>query len=267
MKLSINKQTRISSLLNSNELALEKILELSEKFNKLKNPILRRIMAPRTSIEMACKIANIDIQKFLKSMQSIGFELKIDSNEIDSKNAIINEQDFDIDLSKVEYLDVRPILMSGKDPLQIILEKIEQIEVGNILCIINSFIPEPLINVLKKKGFISKVEENNPEEYKTYFLKLEKKSILDNVDNQDAWDEVINSYSGKLEYIDVRDLEMPLPMITILEKLDTMESDKLLFVYHKKIPVFLLPELTEKGYTYQTKYIDEKNVEVIIYKK
>ena len=224
-------------------------------------------MAPRTSIEMACKIANIDIQKFLTSMQSIGFDLKVDSNEIDLKNAIINEHDFDIDPLKVEYLDVRPILLSGKDPLQIILEKIEHIEIGNILCIINSFIPEPLINVLKKKGFISKVEEVNSDEYKTYFLKLEKKSILDKIDNKDTWDDVIDSYAGRIEYLDVRELEMPMPMITILEKLETMESDKLLFVYHKKVPVFLLPELSEKGYTYQTKYIDEKNVEVIIYKK
>ncbi len=40
---------------------------------------------------------------------------------------------------------------------------------------------------------------------------------------------------------------MPLPMHTILEALKTLPNDKALFVYHKRIPVFLLPELEEQA--------------------
>src|SRR5690606_2784640 len=135
----------------------------------------------------------------------IGFDLKENSVDVDLENSILNEFDFKIDESRVEYLDVRPILLSGKDPLQIILEKIEKADVNDILCIVNSFIPEPLINVLKRKGFVSKVEEINSDEYKTYFLKVEKKSILDRDENTEEWDEIIERYLDKTEHIDVRD--------------------------------------------------------------
>ena len=61
-----------------------------------------------------------------------------------------------------------------------------------------------------------------------------------------GWDEILDRFKGNLETVDVRELEMPLPMHTILEALETLPADKALFVYHKRIPVFLLPELEEQ---------------------
>jgi len=66
--------------------------------------------------------------------------------------------------------------------------------------------------------------------------------------------------------VDVRQLEMPLPMHTILEALGTLPAEKALFVYHKRIPVFLLPELEERNLSYRIKEISETEVHLLIYK-
>jgi hypothetical protein len=65
----------------------------------------------------------------------------------------------------------------------------------------------------------------------------------------------------------VRKLEMPGPMMAILEAINTLAPEKALFVYHKRIPVFLLPELREKGFDYRVKEIATNEVHLLIFKE
>lgn len=64
---------------------------------------------------------------------------------------------------------------------------------------------------------------------------------------------------------DVRAMPMPQPMLHILEQLETLPDNKALFVYHKKVPMFLLPELKERGYRYSIKE-DTGAILMLIYK-
>ena len=85
-------------------------------------------------------------------------------------------------------------------------------------------------------------------------------------DHSRGWDEIADRFSGKIETIDVRELEMPLPMHAIMEALQKLKNDKALFVYHKRIPVFLLPELEEQNFNYRIREIREGEAHLIIYK-
>ncbi|HJV20020.1 MAG TPA: DUF1858 domain-containing protein [Sediminibacterium sp.] len=51
--MKINVNTKIAILLKQHPEALEAIVRVSPKFNKLRNPILRKVIAGRTSISMA----------------------------------------------------------------------------------------------------------------------------------------------------------------------------------------------------------------------
>ena len=55
-------------------------------------------------------------------------------------------------------------------------------------------------------------------------------------------------------------------MLTILEALEKLPSDHALYVYHKRIPVFLLPELAEKKFDYRIKEISDGEVHLLIFK-
>jgi TusA-related sulfurtransferase len=59
---------------------------------------------------------------------------------------------------------------------------------------------------------------------------------------------------------------MPMPMMTILEALEKLQDDQALFVYHKRIPVFLLPELSERKFDYRIKEISDGEIHLIIFK-
>ena len=55
-------------------------------------------------------------------------------------------------------------------------------------------------------------------------------------------------------------------MHKILEALEQLPDGKALFVQHKRIPVFLLPELAERKFEYRLNEKAEGDVEIIIFR-
>jgi hypothetical protein len=59
---------------------------------------------------------------------------------------------------------------------------------------------------------------------------------------------------------------MPMPMMTILEALETLPNQKALYVHHKRIPVFLLTELKDRNFDYRIKEVQDGEVYLLIFK-
>jgi TusA-related sulfurtransferase len=70
----------------------------------------------------------------------------------------------------------------------------------------------------------------------------------------------------EIHEIDVRNLEMPLPMLTILQELESLKENEVLYVHHKKIPQYLLPELEERKFKTWITEINSENVKLLIHK-
>ncbi|MBE2247776.1 MAG: DUF2249 domain-containing protein [Candidatus Competibacteraceae bacterium] len=268
--ISIHPDTRIDKLIKAHPDALEAIVSLSPSFEKLRNPLLRKLMTPRTSIRMACKVGGCSIEDFMQKMASLGFEIEqIQIEDMqEQKDSSMPEVLKAIEVNNLVEMDVRPMIASGNDPLEVILKQIGDLPSGHALKIINTFEPVPLIHLLKKKGFDSYVEHTG-DVILTYFY--HRATEVADVPREDAqavnWDDAIQRFDGKFQTVDVRNLEMPLPMISILEAIQQLEVGQALFVYHKRIPVYLLPELYEKGYSYATKEISENEIHLIIFKE
>ena len=267
---TINANTKIASLIKQHPGALEAIVSLSPKFSKLRNPLLRKVIAARTSIAMASKIGGCSIDDFFSKLQPLGFDIDKAAVEIEAnENKPIPGFIKNLPPDKIIELDVRPIIETGKDPLNIIIQNVQNLKAGSVLKIINSFEPTPLIVLLGRQGFESYTEVINYQLVNTYFHKKTGKPVLYETEGKDhsrGWDEIADRFSGKIETIDVRELEMPLPMHAIMEALQKLKNDKALFVYHKRIPVFLLPELEEQNFNYRIREIREGEVHLIIYK-
>lgn len=192
-------------------------------------------------------------------------------NQNFGKNKIMNNQKIETLINKgnIQSMDVRDQLAGGSDPFKNIIDKLNSLPEGFVLEVINSFEPKPLITILNKKGYESEVI-TTPNEIKTYFLKVGEKN------QPSTTQEIVNYVSAKeLEFeqlkfknkcieIDVRDMEMPMPMVTILNQLESLTKNNALFVNHKKIPQMLLPELEERGFRTWIADIEEGNVKLLI---
>lgn len=266
----INANTKISKILKQNPEALEAIISINPKFEKLRNPLLRKLMASRTSIGMASKIAGFNVDKFFEKLQPLGFEPDKETVQETNKEkpklpAFFNS----LKPEQITDFDVRPLINEGKDPLRLIVDRVKTIPKGDVLKIINSFEPTPQISLLNKQGFESFVDPIDDQLVETYFYKTgnEKVKINEEENNSEGWDELIKKYDNKMQTVDVRELKMPQPMMTILDSIEKLPDGNALFVYHKRIPVFLLPELKERKFDYRIKEEAPDQVRLLIFKE
>lgn len=267
--ITINANTKIAAILKQHPDALEAIISISPKFNKLRNPLLRKLMAGRTSISMASKIGGCTVNDFFEKLQPLGFKVdRATQSDENSDTAPVPDFLKNISAENIVELDVRPVLDSGKDPLSLILEKIKPLNSHQALKLVNSFEPVPLIQLLEKQGYQTYSEIAGESLFYTYFYKTDqvKQSQTDKTGDHADWDEKLKYYEGKLKTIDVRALEMPLPMLTILDELEKLPETNALYVYHKRIPVFLLPELKDRKFEFRIKEISDGEVHLLIFK-
>lgn len=267
----INSQTKIAALIKHHPDALEAIVTLSPDFKKLRNPVLRKLMAGRVSISMASKIGGCKPEDFFEKLKPYGFELDTapepDDQVGDQKSIPLFIRE--LDTANIVSLDVRSMLAGGTDPLKLIQQTVKKLQQGQVLKIVNTFEPTPLLALLEKQGFESYVDVIENDLVETYFHKTTADSNIQleaaATDNND-WEQIIKRYENNLQEIDVRHLEMPMPMMTILESLDKLAQDTALYVHHKRIPVFLLTELKERNFDYRIKEISDGEVYLLIFK-
>lgn len=276
---TISAQTKISELIKENSSAIDAIASLAKPLEKLKNPILRKIMASRVTIAEAAKMSGVKVEDFERVLSPLGFFFE-NSNTTRDHSSTHNPRPSWLEkapASHTVYYDVRPIIDNGADPLKEILHRFKEIEPGHILCIINSFVPTPLVHLLKQeKAEDAFVEEKNEKEFLTYFLKKGKQveSVPHSsgekvwMDNDQQFEAIYSTFSdSQIQHIDVRHLEMPEPMQAIINARQDLPQDSALFVSHKRVPVYLLDELAEKEYEIHIRNVEDGDVKMLIFRR
>ena len=264
----IHENVKITAIIQHNAAALEAIISISPMFEKLRNPILRKLIGSRTTIAQASRIAKCRPEDFFNKLIPLGFEIGTSSNS-KIKQEAVSVSFPGIKPEKVIVFDVRPILTSGADPLKQIMSQIKELKPGQALKVIADFEPTPLITLLKKQGYESYVSRTGDDVVETLFYK-ENGQVFKEPEFQapetDGWDDLMLKYKDKLQTVDVKNMEMGQPMHIILSLLEKMSADEALFVYHERIPVYLIPELKDRGYDIRIKENNDADINLLIYK-
>src|SRR5690606_9000415 len=150
----------------------------------------------------------------------------------------------------------RQIINQGEDPLKAIMLRYQQLPIGHALCIINSFIPYPLVQVLGKKGTSYYIQSLSDTLHHTWFFKESTATASVKISNEHIAMQAPSSFEKKLtayepQYrieLDVRALPMPQPMEAILHAIAKLKPNEILHVYHKRVPLHLLEELEGTPY-------------------
>jgi uncharacterized protein (DUF2249 family) len=270
--MKISSKTKISKLIDHNPETIEVISEINKHFKKLKNPFLRKALAPRVTVAEAAKIGGVPVCVMIDKLRSIGFETSDDCGceAVSPKEKYkLTENKTEMRKKNIVELDVRPSLEKGIDPFNEIMSQLKKMDDEDTLKIINTFEPIPLLNLLKEKGYVYETERPEQGLVYTYLEKAEgeKDQTEERTEKPELlFEEIEKQYSGHLKEIDVRDLEMPLPMVTILEEVEKLSEGQGLYVHHKRLPQYLLPELENRGFKWVSKEEDKDNVKLIIFK-
>lgn len=271
----INNNTKILSIIKENKRSVDAIAAVAKPLQRLRNPLLQKMLAGRTTLAQAAKIGGCSIDELAVALKPLGFDW-VNEDTKDEQEAFAFTPAFMLSIDKYQrtILDVREDLASGQDPLKKIMAAVKQLPKGNVLEIINTFEPTPLVNMLNKKGYESYVETKKENEVHAFFkLKEgadEKADALENelpdlCDEKD-FSEKLKSFGDKVVPVDVSEMEMPMPMVTILEALSSLPENHILSVTHKRIPIFLFNELKERKAEYLVYKAGETDVRLLIWK-
>jgi hypothetical protein len=151
--ITITPKTKVGELLD-NYPELEAILmQLSPAFEKLKNPVLRKTVARVATLQQISVVGglNVDVivSRLRKELGQSG-----DSEENTLTEYISSNIPEWLDKFKItSTYDATPVINSGGSPMAEILNLANALKPGEILELRSPFIPAPIIDLLKKKGY------------------------------------------------------------------------------------------------------------------
>ena len=254
----ITKEMKVSELLDRYPDLLPVLAGYHPHFRRLKNKVLRKLMAPRVTLEQAARMAGVDPADLLLTLKkSLGGQAchreenrgSTAGASTTSRTSRPAELEW-LDPARVVPLDVREDLRRGEEPFAKIMKKIKSLQPDQVLLLNVPFEPIPLYEVVRPMGFSGWAQPDGPEDWQVYFYRSGN-PITKSPGNVAAPSVESETEKAGEVSIDVRGLEPPQPMERILAALNRLQSGQRLLVIHERRPMFLFPRLAERGFSYE----------------
>jgi uncharacterized protein (DUF2249 family) len=146
------------------------------------------------------------------------------------------------------HLDVRDAIRRGEEPFGQIMTAVKRLDGDEVLVLRAPFEPIPLYEVLARRGFSHWVECRSAGDWSVWFYREPGHQGTPSPGRAAG----VARPGEETVRIDVRGLEPPRPMVRVLERLDELAPGQQLEVLHDRRPMFLYPQLDERGFVHET---------------
>ena len=152
--IEITPKTKVGELLDNFPQLENVLLQISPAFASLKNPILRRTVAKVAALQQAAAIGGIKVEELVNRLRrEVGQKPLFGGAD---SEYLSGEPPQWFDATKVVLrFDACEVIQSGGSPMNQILEQTKTLNEGEIYELITPFVPAPIIDMLKQKGFIA----------------------------------------------------------------------------------------------------------------
>ena len=156
---------------------------------------------------------------------------------------------------------MREDLRQGREPFSRIMSAVAALRDDEVLHLRAIFEPAPLFALLGKRAFAHESTAHAADDWSVWFWRPTTPiapafvaPAIRETDDVPADDE-------RTVYLDVRELDPPEPMMRTLAELETLAPGRTLVQINSRVPQFLLPMLSERGFTWE---IDDSQPERVI---
>ncbi len=164
----ITPETKIGALLDKFPKLEKTLFEMAPEFKKLRNPLLRKTVARVTSLRQASAIAKISLAEMINTLRSeagIQEEFRADEETV----SLSKESPTWFSASRiVQNMDARPMLEKGEQPIDKVFADCKNLKPGEIYELITPFLPAPLIDTAREKGYLTWSKREEEDVFKTY---------------------------------------------------------------------------------------------------
>jgi hypothetical protein len=164
----ITPETKIGPLLDRFPKLEKTLFEMAPEFKKLRNPVLKKTIARVTSLKQASAIAKIPLAEMINTLRS---EAGIQEEFVTDEETVSLSKErppWFLASSIVQSLDARPMLEKGEQPIDKVFADCKNIKVSEIYELTTPFLPAPLIDTARKKGYLTWSKKEGSDIFKTY---------------------------------------------------------------------------------------------------
>jgi uncharacterized protein (DUF2249 family) len=276
----ISGDTTLGRLLDEHPELIEVLASYHPHFRQLRNRLLRKVMAPRVTIGQAARIAGLSTNELLQVLgQALGEPAAEEPHS--ERGGAPEHPSADhtrrtpvkpgvlegIPESALVYVDVRADLSRGDKPFARIMRAVRAMAPDQVLVLRVPFEPMPLYEVLRKRGFSAWPEYRGDGDWVVWFYREPGRatpSLGEAETVPGGADRGTPAASPAPLRIDVRSLEPPQPMVRILEALEALGDEGELEVIHDRRPMFLYPQLDDRGFAHETEDVAPAMVRIRI---
>ncbi len=145
-------------------------------------------------------------------------------------------------------VEVKSVLRQGLSLLGHMMDTVNKLEPGQSLIVKSTFNPRPLMSQMKRRGYII-TQDKVGKMLITTFRPGEPGAEVQGAPGESTADVPIE---GPEEFLDNRGLVPPEPMQRTLAKLEEIPVGTVLKIHNDRVPIFLLGQLDDDGYPYET---------------
>ncbi len=158
----MNGKTRLSEALAASPDVLEYVISLNRHdFERLRNPLLQKVMPPRISLSRVAAIAKVSEKEFLAKLNELaGLNVDDDDEIFDSAKEVLPQSPaekpawmLNVDADSIVWVDVTAIDDKQGDPMPPINIAINTSQPGNVIGIRHRWEPQPFYDIWHSRGF------------------------------------------------------------------------------------------------------------------
>jgi uncharacterized protein (DUF2249 family) len=253
--------TTIERLLEQHPDLVNFLASYHPHFEKLRFGLLRKVMAPRVTVEQAARMAGVPPETLLRAIRgAVGDTEPAASPVVTSPDPdIAAVQPAGLAARHPVHVDVRDNIRRGEEPFARIMAAVKALGDEEILVLRAPFEPIPLYDVLGRRGLAHWTERHAADDWSVWFYREPKAEVVPPPAGTALLPDALT--------LDVRGLEPPLPMMRVLEQLDGLAEGAQLEVIHDRRPLFLYPQLDERGFVHETDELEPGVVRIRIRKR
>lgn len=161
--IQITPETTIADLLKAFSDVEAVLSELSSSYRALENPALRAAATNATTLSQLAITDSIPIGAMIGRLREAA------GQESPTADLATDPPAWAAETAVTKSLDAREIIQQGGHPLERVMTELGTLNPGEVYQLITPFVPAPMIDLVKQRGFESHTVSHGPDLCHTYF--------------------------------------------------------------------------------------------------
>lgn len=235
---------RVADIIAADPAVVDRLIAISPAFTLLRDPATVQTTGRFVTLREAAGIAGVSVACLVAAANG---EQRGSCAAGDTVPNDDGEPDWfpSFDESTAPVIDVRPVIGEDQCPFSAVMGLAARVPLAGGLVIDAPFNPVPLRRALADKGFATHARQQTETHWRVW---CHRQTAPPGSRAAEIGPATWQAADGV--HIDVRELDAPGPLTAILGLIDGGRHAGVVIVHHRRQPLFLFPELAERGWSW-----------------